>query len=107
MAREQPAAHFLYREIDDLTPAATKQAMRKRLFEHRPQTLAALQGLKLPVLFMTGDDDIVFPPPAAQAMAKVMPNARVERFPAGHSIYFELPAEFNAAVERFIATLPA
>jgi 3-oxoadipate enol-lactonase len=107
LAREQPAAHFLYREIDDLTPAAMKQALRPRMMQHPSPTVAVLAGVKLPVLFLTGDYDIVFPPPVAVAMAKAMPNARVERFAAGHSIYFERPAEFNASVERFIASLPA
>lgn len=105
MAREQPAAHFLYREIDDLTPAAAKQDLRQRMFAQPAPSAAALAGLNIPVVFFTGDDDVVFPPIAAQAMAKAMPNARVERFAAGHSIYFERPAEFNAALERFIAGL--
>jgi 3-oxoadipate enol-lactonase len=107
LAREQPAAHFLYREIDDLTPAAAKQGLRKRMFENPAPGAAALAALRIPVVFFTGDDDIVFPPVVAQAMAQVMPNARVERFAAGHSIYFERPAEFNAALDRFIAALPA
>lgn len=107
LARENPAAHFLYREIDDLTPAAAKAGLRKRMFENPAPSAAALAGLDIPVVFFTGDDDIVFPPVAAQAMAKVMPNARVERFAAGHSIYFERPAEFNAALDRFLAGLPA
>lgn len=105
MVREQPAMHFLYREIDDLTPAAVKQVLRQRLFGATPPSLAQLAGCRVPTLFLVGEQDVVFPPVVADALVKVMPNARVERFDAGHSIYFERPVAFNAAVEQFVSGL--
>ena len=58
----------------------------------------------MPVLFLYGDEDIVIPPPYLEAAAKLVPNARVEKIArAGHSAYFERAAEFNAAVEAFLA----
>jgi len=105
MLREQPAMHFLYREIDDLTPAAVKLVLRQRLMMAVPPPLAALAACRVPTLFLVGEQDVVFPPPVADALAKVMVHARVERFDAGHSIYFERPGAFNASVEQFLASL--
>ena len=35
-----------------------------------------------------------------------LPGAKLETVPgAGHSVYFEKPAEFNALLDRFLATL--
>ena len=45
------------------------------------------------------------PPFAADALAAVVPGARVAHIPdAGHSGYFERPAEFNRIVGEFLAT---
>ncbi len=104
LAAEQPALHFLYREIDDLTPAATKAAVRRRLMATRCLSPDRLAALTMPVLFINGDEDMVFPAAAAPALAALIPGARAERIAAaGHSVYFERPARFNALVAAFLA----
>lgn len=57
-------------------------------------------------LARVGELDVVFPPPVADALAKVTRNPRVARFDFGHSIYFECPGAFGAAVEQFVEALP-
>jgi 3-oxoadipate enol-lactonase len=101
---EQPALAFLYEEIDALN------------FITRPEIFAAIQSagavtpeeavsINVPVLFLYGEEDIVIPPPYLEAAARLVPNARVETIArAGHSAYFERAAEFNGAVERFLAS---
>jgi pimeloyl-ACP methyl ester carboxylesterase len=102
MAREQPAATVLYRQISQLTPGDFKAAVRKRIFESRNRPPTLLAGLTLPVLFVTGDEDCVFPPAAGPALAALARNGRAVRVPqAGHSVYFERPGEFNRIVEEF------
>ena len=62
-----------------------------------------LRALKVPTLWLTGDEDIVYPPFLSDILAKVMPNARVAQVrQAGHSVYFERPAEFNRIVDEFL-----
>ncbi len=46
------------------------------------------------------------PPFASAAIARAVPGASAAMIQkAGHSAYFERPAEFNALVEAFIAGL--
>ena len=102
MEREQPAAAVLYRQISQLTPGKFKADVRQKIFETRNRPPALLAGVKLPLLFITGDEDCVFPSAAGPALAALAPGARAVRVPrAGHSVYFERPAEFNRIVEEF------
>jgi len=104
MAREQPAMHLLYQQIDALTPPEWKAAIRQQLFALRTQPATRLRELEVPTLWFVGDEDIVFPAAAAPALARLMPHARVARVPdAGHSVYFERPQRFNELVAGFLA----
>jgi 3-oxoadipate enol-lactonase len=105
MAREQPALHFLYRAIDDLSHGPDKVALRGRLAATRNQEPNVVGGLGMPVLFIVGEEDAVFPPGAAAALASIMPNAHIERVPeAGHSVYFEQAVRFNSLVDTFLTS---
>lgn len=104
MAREQPAAALLYRQISVLTDAGFKAAVRAKIFAMRARPPSLLKGLAVPVLFLTGDEDCLFPSAAGPAFAALAPRGKSVRVPAaGHSVYFERPDEFNRIVEEFIA----
>lgn len=104
MAAEQPAMHLLYRHIDDMNRTLDKEALRARLTAARTRNPADLAAARCPVLFIANDEDVQIPPFAPDAMARVIPGARVEHIPdAGHSAYFERPAAFNRIVETFLA----
>jgi pimeloyl-ACP methyl ester carboxylesterase len=67
-------------------------------------TWAALQGMKVPTLLVTGDADLIWPPPLLRLFARHIPtNETVIVTEAGHSIYWEQPAVFNRTVLDFIA----
>jgi pimeloyl-ACP methyl ester carboxylesterase len=69
----------------------------------RTKDPALLAGLELPILFLAGDEDCVFPAAACPGLAALAPQGRAMRVPkAGHSVYFEHPAEFNRIVEDFL-----
>ena len=102
MAREQPAAAVLYRQISQLTPADFKADVRRKIFALRRQAPSRLAGLKIPVLFLAGEEDCVFPAATVEAFAALAPQGSARRVPkAGHSTYFERPAEFNRIVDEF------
>jgi len=102
MAREQPAAAVLYRQISQLTPADFKADVRRKIFELHNKPPSLLARLDLPVLFVTGDEDCIFPSAAGPALAALAPKGRAQRVPkAGHSVYFERPVEFNRIVDEF------
>jgi pimeloyl-ACP methyl ester carboxylesterase len=105
MAREQPAAAMLYRHISQLSPADFRAAVRARIFQMRTRPPAELARLQVPVLFLTGAEDCVFPAAAGPGLAAQAPKGRavnVER--AGHSVYFERPGQFNRIVGEFLET---
>ncbi len=103
MAAEQPALHLLYRHIDDMNAGLDKEALRARLGQGRVRAPEALAAAGVPVLLIAGDEDIVMPPFAAEAIAAVVPGASAARLAqAGHSGYFERADAFNALVERFL-----
>ena len=103
MAREQPALAQLYSQISDLSDATFREDVRKRLMELRTRPPALLAELEMPVLFITGDEDWVFPSAAGPALGALPPNGRAVRVPAaGHSVYFERAAKFNELLETVI-----
>jgi pimeloyl-ACP methyl ester carboxylesterase len=107
MAQEQPAAHYLYQAIDNLSAGLDKEAVRARLGTSMTRAPDDLRTLHVPTLWLTGSEDIVYPPFLSDALAALMPNAQVAQVPkAGHSVYFERPAEFNRLVDEFLAKHP-
>jgi 3-oxoadipate enol-lactonase len=103
MAREQPALAQLYGQISELAPASFRDEVRARIRELRKQPPALLARLPMPVLFITGDEDWVFPPAAGPALARLAPKGDAARVPAtGHSVYFERPAQFNELIGRIV-----
>lgn len=103
MAREQPALAQLYWQISEMAAASFREEVRGRIRELRTRPPAALSQLPMPVLFVTGDEDWVFPPAAGPALASLAPKGRAVRVPAaGHSVYFERAAQFNDIVGRIL-----
>jgi pimeloyl-ACP methyl ester carboxylesterase len=104
MAREQPALYFLYREVDALSHDLDKDAVRKKLIAMRTTPRAAIAELRMPLLCVTGEEDVVIPPAAVAVLASIVPGARLARVPeAGHSVYWERPAVFNRVVDDLLA----
>jgi 3-oxoadipate enol-lactonase len=107
MAREQPALNYLYRAIDALSAGLDKPVLRGRLMASLRHPVDRLRTLDIPTLWLTGAEDLVFPPFVADTLSPLMPNARVACVPAaGHSVYFERAAEFNRIVDAFFASNP-
>jgi len=103
MAREQPALAQLYGQISELAAASFREEVRARIRELRKRPPALLAQLPMPVLFVTGDEDWVFPPAAGPALARLAPKGSAVRVPAaGHSVYFERAAQFNEIVGRIL-----
>jgi 3-oxoadipate enol-lactonase len=103
MAREQPALAQLYWQISEMAPASFREEVRKRIRDLRTESPRLLEKLAMPTLFITGNEDWVFPPAAGPALAKLAPKGSAVRVPAaGHSVYFERAAQFNEHIGRLI-----
>jgi pimeloyl-ACP methyl ester carboxylesterase len=105
MASEQPALHYLYQGIDALSWDLDKDSLMSRLIATRTRNPGELADLNLPVLWIFGDEDPLFPPELVAAVRSRFPDHPLECFPeTGHSTYFERPAEFNRLVSAFLTT---
>jgi 3-oxoadipate enol-lactonase len=103
MVREQPALAHLYWQISEMAPASFREEVRERIRQQRTRMPSLLAQLPMPVLFITGDEDVVFPPAAGPALARLAPKGSAVRVPAaGHSVYFERAAQFNEIVGGFL-----
>ncbi len=103
MAREQPALAQLYGQISELASASFRDEVRARIRELRTQSPKLLGQMPMPVLFVTGDEDWVFPPAAGPALARLAPKGSAVRVPAaGHSVYFERAGKFNEIIGRVL-----
>jgi pimeloyl-ACP methyl ester carboxylesterase len=103
MAREQPALAHLYWQISEHAPGSFREAVRVRIRDQRIESPKLLAQLPMPVLFVTGDEDWVFPPAAGPELAKLAPRGSAVRVPAaGHSVYFERAATFNEIIGRVL-----
>ncbi len=103
MAKEQPALAQLYGQISELASASFRDEVRGRIRQLRTQSPKLLEQLAMPVLFVTGDEDWVFPPAAGPALARLAPKGSAVRVPAaGHSVYFERAEKFNEIIGRVL-----
>jgi 3-oxoadipate enol-lactonase len=108
IAREQPALHHLYQALARMRVGLDTDAVRATLWEMRTVPASALAALTMPVLCLTGEEDVVIPSAAVATLAALVPDGRLVRVPrAGHSVYFERAEAFNRAVDGFLAEVQA
>lgn len=63
-----------------------------------------LASMHTPTLFITSENDPLFPPRLIESLSGLVPAARFAELPqAGHSPYFETPDAFNTLVGDFLA----
>ena len=64
-----------------------------------------LKPFPVPVLMIASDLDVTFPPALLEATARLIDAEFTRVEGAGHSTYFEKPAEFNGLVRAFLGRL--
>jgi 3-oxoadipate enol-lactonase len=101
--KREPALAHLYDAINGLN-TAVEPTLLGRLFDDEGRIdPARLSALTLPVLFVAGGQDQLFPPEALRSVASLIANADFELLPeSGHSTYFEEPETFNRIVGEFV-----
>ena len=109
-AAEQPAMHFLYRRIRGINPARPPDFLRPngRLVNFRGTAATRLAQSGRPILWVVGEQDRVVHPDLIAISHDLTPGSRFHVIPgAGHSGYFERPAEWNATVRAFLDEVQA
>jgi pimeloyl-ACP methyl ester carboxylesterase len=100
--RENPAGARLYRAISafNVNPMPLDRLMSRTSFVDP----ARLRPFPVPILMIASTLDATFPLTLLEETAHTI-DAPVEVIEgAGHSTYFERPAQFNAAVARFLSS---
>jgi 3-oxoadipate enol-lactonase len=107
-ASGKEALAFLYAALGRLSPPI-RESLEDLLTNEDGPSLADLVDwavYKVPTLVIVGSEDVIVPPVVAHMVAAHLPGAKLETVQgAGHSVYFEKPAEFNALLDKFLAGL--
>ncbi len=104
MATEQPALYFLYQEIQALNRPWSPENQPPGMKLVPAVSRGDLEGYAVPTLFIVGEEDVAIPPRVIELGAAAVPGAKLIQVPrAGHSVYFERPAEFNRIVDEFLS----
>jgi pimeloyl-ACP methyl ester carboxylesterase len=100
---QQPELTFLFRQMGTFNVA--KMADLRNLTVGGP-TVETLQEAGVRVCFLAGENDAVLRPATVRRAHELLPGSTLEVVPDGpHSMYWEAPALFNAAVERFLVSV--
>jgi len=102
-AERDPAHAFLYQALGSF-----HRPPMDRLGETIAWTIDhdRISALDVPVLFVVGTHDQIFPPGPLANSSALIPGARFVEIPgAGHSPYFEQPTAWNDAVVSFLNSL--
>ena len=77
-----------------------------RVMMTRPESTALLRRVRVPVLIVVGEDDVITTVADAEQMRSQLADATVVRIPrAGHMSNLEDPAAFNSAVREFLSRI--
>ncbi|XOV88260.1 MAG: alpha/beta fold hydrolase [Pseudomonadota bacterium] len=102
-----PAGAVLYNQIsafNGINPAVVPKAITAAQLAVDTDTLS---DYRIPTLFVSADQDNLFPASYIKALAATLPGARfVNLGDAGHSSYFEMPQAFNQTIEAFLEENP-
>ncbi len=100
-----PELTFLFRQMGTFNRAKMQDLRNLTVGGPSIETLAALG---VPVCFLAGENDAVLRPATVRRAHELVPGSVLELVPEGpHSMYWERPDLFNAAVERFLTTVYA
>ncbi|MEX2080725.1 MAG: alpha/beta fold hydrolase [Dehalococcoidia bacterium] len=103
----QPALAHLYRQINSLNPPRPAGMLGRPPATYRGSMHDNLGALAVPVQFIVGEHDLITSPEMIREAAALIPGAAVHEIKgAGHSAYFEAPAEWNQVVLDFLSQVP-
>ncbi|MFV2090876.1 MAG: alpha/beta fold hydrolase [Pseudomonadales bacterium] len=100
---QNPARMQLYQTINGFNTQFSMAYLRGLVDPDNAIALEDLAGVEQPVLFISGEEDPLFPSAQLASYVPHFPNARIEVVKdAGHSPYFEQPSVFNALLSEFL-----
>jgi 3-oxoadipate enol-lactonase len=99
--REQEALTYLYERIGQFNQP-TEGVLAQLAQSSTGVDPAELDGFDIPILFIAGAVDPIFPSTALSELADQIPGASLATLESGHSPFYECPDAFNALIMRFL-----
>lgn len=95
----QPEQAYLYTALASFNATNVRTLKGEQPLVTGPQ----LSASGVPILFVVGREDVLFPPEHIQAFQQTLPGSTFLEIPgAGHSAYFEAPQVFNHKVYEWL-----
>ncbi|HYL72533.1 MAG TPA: alpha/beta hydrolase, partial [Candidatus Dormibacteraeota bacterium] len=82
-------------------------AFAQRAMAARPDSAGQLPAVDVPVLVVSGRDDVVIPAADVQAMTAALRGSLTVELECGHLSNLELPHEFSRVVGEFLDGVPS
>jgi pimeloyl-ACP methyl ester carboxylesterase len=99
----KPALAYLYDQISSLNTGVELKNLGLLFSEEARVAPDRLEGYSVPTLLIAGDQDLLFPSEALQAVAEMIPGVEFREFKeSGHSVYFEDAEAFNSVIGEFV-----
>jgi 3-oxoadipate enol-lactonase len=100
----RPEMAFLYDSVMALNPPRTQPTAEREM--RFTATKEKLSAMNVPMLFIAGEIDAIFPADILEYASTLVPGAQFAKAPGcGHSVYFEDAPWFNDTVGRFLDQL--
>lgn len=104
----EPALATLYRQVNAINPKRPKGLLGRPPPSYKGSMHEAIAAAGVPVLFVTGEHDMLTSPELVREAARLVPGAEFHEIKgAAHSAYFERAGEFNEVVGGFLARVDA
>ncbi|WP_068547202.1 alpha/beta fold hydrolase [Thalassotalea crassostreae] len=98
---KQPEQALLYQQINSFNK--TDKSNLSGNYADEKVSAEQLANLNVPIMFVSGQDDILFPIEAVRLMQEQVIGSFIVEFDnCGHSAFFEKPEEFNDSILSFL-----
>ncbi|MGI8549413.1 MAG: alpha/beta fold hydrolase [Dehalococcoidia bacterium] len=98
-----PRGAFLYEQIFGLNPPREQALGGGTPMNRLSGSVEQSAALRMPVLFIEGENDLLIPPEVIRVAQAIIPGARLQMVAgSGHSVYFERPDEFKRCLDAFL-----
>lgn len=99
--QENPEAALLYQQLNSFNK--TERSNLVGQYADAKISTEALASIKAPIMFLAGQDDILFPIEAIRLVQEQVTDSFIVEFDnCGHSAFFEKPVEFNDSLLSFL-----
>jgi len=99
--QENNEAALLYQQLNSFNN--TERSNLVGQYADEKISTAALASIKAPIMFLAGQDDILFPIEAIRLVQDQVTDSFIVEFDnCGHSAFFEKPTEFNDSLLSFL-----